>query len=255
MLIKIIKRYIFKLVKVWAPFGITTFDKGDSGSKAYSLNISASSKDPDDDDMINSYYDKWEEFDRKMIQYGIKYSDIILGKKTESEEVVQMAYSRIVKVSDDGDYPRRLAPKIKEMYNDQREATGLPKIKVYQNIDGKYKEVEIESYDHLISMVPKKSYVKAILEPYAWFINKKYGISMSITQLLIEECNVTELTECAFTSNDGSKIEVKEEVKEVVETVEAVEAEEVVEENEAVEVVAEEEENEAEDSSSDEDSD
>jgi hypothetical protein len=203
------KNVAFETPHGLAPFGISFYDPDNSGKRSYSISISASGKNPDDNGAINAYYEKWVEFDNLMIEYGFTYAKQIFGK-TRTRESVMDAYTRVIKVDDDGEYPMRLSPKIKESYENQK-ATGKPDVKVFTKTDsGKYVEKHINSYDELVKLVPKQSYVKAVIKPYMWFINKKFGVSMSVAQLLIEECEKNVLNECAFTLEDGSEIKVEE---------------------------------------------
>jgi hypothetical protein len=207
------KNVAFETPHGLAPFGVSFYDPDNSGKRSYSINISASGKNPVDNDAINAYYEKWVGFDNLMIDYGVKHSKAIFGK-ARSRESVSDAYSKVIKVDDEGEYPMRLSPKIKESYENQK-ATGKPDVKVFTKTDsGKYVQKHINSYDELVELVPKQSYVKAVIKPYVWFINKKFGVSMSVAQLLIEECEKNVLNECAFTLDDGSEIKVEEELDE-----------------------------------------
>jgi hypothetical protein len=204
------KNVAFETPHGLAPFGVSFYDPDNSGKRSYSINISASGKNPDDNDAINAYYEKWVEFDNLMVDYGVEHSKLIFGKQ-KSREVVLEAYTKVIKVDDEGEYPMRLSPKIKESYENQK-ATGKPDVKVFTKTDsGKYVQKHVNSYDDLVELVPKQSYVKAVIKPYMWFINKKFGVSMSVAQLLIEECEKNVLNECAFTLDDGSEIKVEKE--------------------------------------------
>jgi hypothetical protein len=97
------------------------------------------------------------------------------------------AYVPLVKIDSDGEYPRRFNLKIQELYvNGTR--VGKPDIKVYSSISDKgYVKKNVNSYEELVALVPPNSYVKAIFKPYIWFNKfKKFGLSMKIIQLLIE---------------------------------------------------------------------
>lgn len=190
-----------------APFGLKAF--GDE-KKSYSVNISAIAKNTDEDESVEDYYDKLDELDNLLIEHVAKYSEEIFGKK-KSKEIIEEAeiFSKLVKTSKEGDYPRRLAPKIKDAYNQAtRKPTGTPNITVYikkENEDGEstIENLKITSYEQLEALVPSGTFVQAVFEPYFWVVNSKCGIASSVVQLLIEENN-DDTNDCAF---DEYKVE------------------------------------------------
>jgi hypothetical protein len=184
-----------------APFGVKAFEGGDKTD--YSLNISLEH----DDKLIQSF----NELDEYMIDFAVEHSLIIFKKKYTSaqREVVRAMYTSLVKKSDGGDYPPRIAPKIQK-----KSSTDLtPELLFYHSEE---EEVEIESFSHLEKLVPKGARVKAIVSIRPWFVSGRFGLNLTIQQILVPKMSSGKPTTYAFSNKTGvasTKITASESIK------------------------------------------
>ena len=190
------KQVKFETYELLTPFGVSGFETSPgSGKFTYSLSLSAKSLDPENDEAVEKWFDEWDAGDEFMLKYGVEHSEIICGKKTGSTEVMEQCYNTFVKGEKGGDYPRRLSPKIKGV----RDNLEKPDVKVYvKTKSGKFSQLKVDTFEDLTSLIQGNTYVKAVLSPYCYFFNKKYGISLSVTQILIDENSKDQEPECAF---------------------------------------------------------
>jgi hypothetical protein len=171
-----------------APFGVKAFEGGDKTD--YSLNISLEQ----DDKLIQSL----TELDEYMIDFAVEHSLIIFKKKytTQQREVVRAMYTSSVKKSEGGDYPPRIAPKIQK-----KSSTDLtPGLLFYHSEE---EEVEIESFSQLEKLVPKGARVKAIVSLRPWFVSGRFGLNMTIQQILVPKISGGKPTTYAFSNKTG----------------------------------------------------
>ena len=184
-----------------APFGVKAFEGGDKTD--YSLNISLEH----DDKLIQSF----NELDEYMIDFAVEHSLMIFKKKYTSaqREVVRAMSTSLVKKSDGGDYPPRIAPKIQK-----KSPTDLtPELLFYHSEE---EEVEIESFSHLEKLVPKGARVKAIVSIRPWFVSGRFGLNLTIQQILVPKMSSGKPTTYAFSNKTGivsTKITASESIK------------------------------------------
>jgi hypothetical protein len=184
-----------------APFGVKAFEGGDKTD--YSLNISLEQ----DDKLIQSF----NELDEYMIDFAVEHSMIIFKKKYTSaqREVVRAMYTSLVKKSEGGDYPPRIAPKIQK-----KSSTDLtPELLFYHS---EKEEVGIESFSHLEKLVPKGARVKAIVSLRPWFVSGRFGVNLTIQQILVSKMSSGKPTSYAFGNKTGivsTKISATESIK------------------------------------------
>ena len=184
-----------------APFGVKAFEGGDKTD--YSLNISLEQ----DDKLIQSF----NELDEYMIDFAVEHSLMIFKKKYTSaqREVVRAMYTSLVKKSDGGDYPPRIAPKIQK-----KSSTDLtPELLFYHSEE---EEVEIESFSHLEKLVPKGARVKAIVSIRPWFVSGRFGLNLTIQQILVPKMSSGKPTTYAFSNKTGivsTKITASDSIK------------------------------------------
>ena len=184
-----------------APFGVKAFEGGDKTD--YSLNISLEH----DDKLVQSF----NELDEKMIDFAVDNRPIIFKKKytTQQREVVRAMYTSLVKKSDGGDYPPRIAPKIQK-----KSSTDLtPELLFYHSEE---EEVEIESFSHLEKLVPKGARVKAIVSIRPWFVSGRFGLNLTIQQILVPKMSSGKPTTYAFSNKTGvasTKITASDSIK------------------------------------------
>ena len=186
-----------------APFGVKAFEGGDKTD--YSLNISLEPGDK----LIQSF----NELDEYMIDFAVDNSLIIFKKKYTSaqREVVRAMYTSLVKKSDGGDYPPRIAPKIQK-----KSSTDLtPELLFYHSEE---EEVEIESFSQLEKLVPKGARVKAIVSLRPWFVSGRFGVNLTIQQILVQKMSSGKPTSYAFGNKTGivsTKITASESIKSI----------------------------------------
>ena len=177
--------YLTLSVYAKAPFGVNGYgeNKGDTPT-AFSLNISAFTADKEDIETAKEFFDSLKKLDEYMINFGLQYSKKIFGKKYEKgthDAVVEALYTSSVKTGEDKDgnpYPDRITTKIKPDYNN----SSRPNAKIFTNSKTDIND-ENFTYDDLVELVPKGSFVKVILQPNIWFISGKMGISWKVIQL------------------------------------------------------------------------
>jgi hypothetical protein len=180
---------------------VKAFEGGDKTD--YSLNISLEH----DDKLIQSF----NELDEYMIDFAVEHSLLIFKKKYTSaqREVVRAMYTSLVKKSDGGDYPPRISPKIQK-----KSSTDLtPELLFYHSEE---EEVEIESFSQLEKLVPKGARVKAIVSLRPWFVSGRFGVNLTIQQILVSKMSSGKPTTYAFSNKTGAvatKITATESIK------------------------------------------
>jgi hypothetical protein len=189
-----------------APFGVKAFEAGDKSDKTdYSLNISLEH----DDKLIQSL----TQLDEYMIDFAVEHSMIIFKKKytPQQREVVRAMYTSLVKKSDGGDYPPRIAPKIQK----KSPTDNTPELLFYHSEE---EEVEIESFSQLEKLCPKGARVKAIVSLRPWFVSGRFGVNMTIQQILVPKMSGGKPTTYAFSNKTGilsTKITASESIKSI----------------------------------------
>jgi len=186
-----------------APFGVKAFEGGDKTD--YSLNISLQ----EDDKLIQSL----TELDEYMIDFAVEHSMIIFKKKytPQQREVVRAMYTSSVKKSDGGDYPPRIAPKIQK----KSSTDTTPGLLFYHSEE---EEVDIESFSQLEKLVAKGAKVKAIVALRPWFVSGRFGVNMTIQQILVPKISSGKPTTYAFSNKTGivsTKITANDSIKEI----------------------------------------
>jgi outer membrane biosynthesis protein TonB len=118
-------------------------------------------------------------------------------------------YTSSVKKSEGGDYPPRIAPKIQK-----KSSTDLtPELLFYHSEE---EEVEIESFSQLEKLVPKGARVKAIVSLRPWFVSGRFGVNLTIQQILVPKMSSGKPTTYAFSNKTGvasTKITASESIK------------------------------------------
>lgn len=180
-----------------APFGVRSFAGDKSGDKKgaekpdYSLNISLND--------TGSFVKFLRDLDEYMLDFGIEHSKIIFKQKYTSaqKEVVRAMYTSCVKVSEDGDYPPRIAVKIQKKSAEDVS----PQILFFHS---ETEEVEIESFEQLTKLIPNGSNVKALISLRPWFISGRFGITMTLQQILVPKRSGGRPTSYAFNDKTGA---------------------------------------------------
>jgi len=146
--------------------------------------------------------------------------------KPITRDLVSALYSKVVK--EDEKYPSRIQPKInkkiietKESNSEGNEQSGekkiIPDLLLFKkptkgekmnstpiNFDSlKNKLNESFTFEDLVKLVPKGSYVTAIVEPRIWYIAGKAGLSLNVVQLVYTEQSGGKPKNYAFRSEDN----------------------------------------------------
>jgi len=172
-----------------APFGIRSFTGGDKTD--YSLNISL--------DANGNFVKFLHQLDEFMLDFGIEHSKIIFKQKytAAQREVVRAMYTSCVKIAEEGDYPPRIAIKIQKKSVED----STPQILFFHS---ETEEVEIESFDQLMKLVPNGSTVKGLISLRPWFISGRFGITMTLQQILVPKKSGGRPTSYAFNDKTGA---------------------------------------------------
>lgn len=177
-----------------APFGVKSFIGGDKTD--YTLSISL---DPN-----GELVQKLRQLDDYMLDFGIEHSKLLFKQKYSpaQKEVVRAMYTSCIKIAEEGDYPPRISLKIQKRSIDDPK----PNLLFYSSggADGKgIEEVEVESFDQLVKLIPNGSNVKALIVLRPWFVSGRFGITMSAKQLLVPKRSGGFPTTYAFNNGDG----------------------------------------------------
>ena len=90
-------------------------------------------------------------------------------------------FTSTVKTSEDKDgnpYPRRINAKVRSVY----EEPDNPNVKVF--VDSR-KDINNKdfTFDDLVNLVSKGSFVEAVIQPSLWFISGKFGVTWRLVQM------------------------------------------------------------------------
>lgn len=181
----------FESPELHAFFGISKYEQGNTGKYSYSLSLSARTRDESKQEEVNQWFKKMQDLDRFMINFGQNYSREIFGKNYSKDDIkiVEALYNSCVRASvnkETGEeYPLKISPKIPSKYSVNENEAGNPDVLLFKK--GSKKPLNVKSWDHLQELVPKRSHVTAILQPRLWFINNKFGTSLRVVQLMVED--------------------------------------------------------------------
>ena len=177
-----------------APFGISQYANGDSGSTAYSIPFIQRGQN-NDDQPATVFFNKLRLIDGIIKQFGFDNSEKIF-KKPLSKSVVDELYSSIVKtaVDDSGvPYPPKIQPKfIEENEN--------PSLLFFKGSSEEPENLEEDGWNILMDTIKKGSYGRAIVQPRLWFISGKFGCTLKVLQLQVPEMVANRPTRFAFSN-------------------------------------------------------
>lgn len=172
-----------------APFGVRSFSGGEKTD--YSLNISLNA--------TGDYVKKLQQLDEKMIDFGIEHSKVIF-KQTYTQkqrEVVRAMYTSCIKIAEEGDYPPRIAVKVQKKSVEDI----TPQLLFFHS---ETEEVEIESFEQLTKLIPNGSNVKALISLKPWFVSGRFGITLTLQQILVPKRSGGRPTSYAFNDKTGA---------------------------------------------------
>lgn len=165
-----------------APFGVSEYTP-DGAPVKYSIDLSF--KEYENNPKVKCFLERMKAVDEHMIKLGVENSPQWFGK-TMSREVVEELYRPLVKPSKQ---PEKYAPTIKLKIRPGRNAENIMNVKAFTSNQ--------EDFD--MSEFQAGSTIKAIVElAPIWFVNKQFGISMTIAQLEIVNQPIGRLINFAF---------------------------------------------------------
>ena len=245
----------FETPEIRAPFGLSKYEKGSSGTYDYSLPLKAVGGPTESQELVEKFFEQLGEIDNYLINYGVTYSKEIFGKVyTEQQKgIVEALFNRGVKSGQDGDgnmYPPKISPKISKSYESEK-----PDVLIFRQ---SATPVDFDDWDKLGEVLVAGLPVRAIIQPKAWFIGGKFGITYRVLQLKLpdEKKSMGRPTSYAFSvaPQESDVAPAKDEKSSIVEesinlekgSTEFVENSDVEEEEEGEEEEEEEEEEEVE---------
>ena len=173
-----------------APFGVSEYTPEGAPVK-YSIDLSF--KDNDTNSKTKCFLDRMNQLDQHMIKLGVDNSPQWFGK-VMSREVVEELYRPLVKPSKQ---PEKYAPTIKLKIRPGRTVENIMNVKAFTS--------DQEEFD--MSDFQAGSSIKAIVElAPIWFVNKQFGISMTIAQLEVVSQPIGRLNQFAFQDDDDDDI-------------------------------------------------
>ena len=79
-------------------------------------------------------------------------------------------------------YPPNISPKINKVWEENATGDGHPDIEVFL---GSEVPIKLKGWEHLMSLIPKRTPVTAIIQPRIWFVSGRFGISLKVMQLKV----------------------------------------------------------------------
>jgi hypothetical protein len=148
------------------------------------LDVSFKGTDP----KIQSFYEKIQQMDQRMIDLAVENSPAWFGKKM-SKEVVEELYRPLIKPSKQ---PDKYAPTMKFKIR------ALETVEAFDKDRERFDMVNFQS----------GSTVKCIVDfAPVWFVNKQFGLTMTVNQLAVESTPAGKLHGFAFQNESDSELE------------------------------------------------
>lgn len=185
------KRIIMQIPIMNAPFGLSEYvpsdgRSGSSNTVKYSIDLSF--KGYDSDPKIANFMTLMRNLDEFMIQSGVKHSKEWFGKEM-SKEVVGELYRPIIKESK---MPEKYAPTIKIKIRTRQDTNAIV-------VDAFNKDRT--SFD-MSGFLPGTS-IKCIVDfAPIWFVNKQFGLTLTVLQLEVADIPQNKLNGFAFQNDD-----------------------------------------------------
>ena len=220
-------------------FGLSKYEKGNTGTFDYSLPLSARSVISTEAANVENFFSQLKALDEFMIQFGIKYSKEIFKKEYTDEQrgIVEAMYKPCVRQKNDPEgnpYPANISPKIPKVWEENATGDGKPKVEVFL---GSEAPMQITGWSDLVELIPKRTPVTVIMQPRIWFISGRYGVTLRVTHIKVLAVSKSGPPRGYAFSKSPAKIEDKETVQhnstETTESGEGSEKEESVEKEES----------------------
>jgi len=177
------KNVKFQTPVVTVPFGLSEYTP-DTGPVKYSMDLSF--KNHDNDKRIQVFMEKMKSIDEYLVEMAVTNSPEWFGKKM-SKEVVEELYRPLIKLSKQ---PEKYAPTIKMKV---RSTNNEPAIVAF--------DCNKQIFD--MTQFTGGTEVKAIVDiSPIWFVNKQFGITLSLLALEVHHVPSNRLTAFAFQDED-----------------------------------------------------
>ncbi len=174
-----------------APFGVSSFNKGDTGNIDWSVNFSAQSSGLDTDEDINSFFNQLRGMEDRLVEFGVTYSKTIFGEEHPAA-IVRVLFNSFVKQDKEKKYAARISPKIPRLRSrEDEDAVDRPYIEFFR---GSEEPVELDSFEQLASFVPKGSCVRALIAPRLYFVSGKFGVSWDVISMKAQSSSTSRPT-------------------------------------------------------------
>jgi hypothetical protein len=181
------QRIVLQTPKMAVPFGVSEYvPENNVGPIKYSLDVSF--KGMDQDKRLNAFYETVQAIDQRMIDLAVENSPTWFGKKM-SKEVVEELYRPLIKVSKQ---PDKYAPTIKFK---------IRSLESVQAFDANHEPFDMAGF-------VSGSTVKCIVDfAPVWFVNKQFGLTMSVLQMEVVSLPAGKLQGFAFQNDSDSEYE------------------------------------------------
>jgi len=232
-----LKRLYVKTPKMFAPFGATNYNPNNVSSMNNKFSVALSFKGEDENPDIADLKTLLGKLDELIVDQTCneKTWSKLISKKKVSREVVDAAYTRVLREKDDEDkkYPALVNLKAQVNWKDGEPFVGT---KVYTT----KKEVLDINFTNYGEVLPKLTDMKCVFQVASvWFINKKFGLTLKLVQAKVFPNSMGDLPEFALDEEE------EEEVSTVVEKTKALSVALAAEEEEEEESDDEDEESES----------
>jgi len=209
-----LKRLYVKTPKMFAPFGATNYNPNNVASMNNKFSVALSFKGEDENSDIADLKTLLEKLDELVVDQTCneKLWSKQISKKKASREVIDSAYTHLLKIKDDDDnkFPALFNLKAQVNWKDGEPYVGT---KVYNT----KKEVLDINFGNYGEVLPKLTDMKCVFQVASvWFINKKFGLTLKLVQAKVFPSSMGDLPDFALDDD-----EVEEEVKKVVKKTEA----------------------------------
>jgi len=209
-----LKRIYVKTPKMFAPFGATNYNPNNVASMNNKFQVALSFKGEDENTEIADLKKLLAKLDELVVDQTCneKTWSKQINKKKVSREVIESAFTTLLKEKDDDEkkFPALFNLKALVKWTNGEPSVGT---KVY-NTQKEILEINFENYSEVL---PKLTDMKCVFQVASvWFINKKFGLTLKLVQAKVFPSSMGDLPDFALDDD-----EVEEEVKKVVKKTEA----------------------------------
>ena len=153
-------------------------------------------------ELVRQWFQHWRDIYEKFIDYCVENSKMFFGKQYSAgqREVVKALMGSVV--DDHEEYPSAMKFKIPNR-------DGVPGTPLFRM--GSEDALDADDFEKLTAEIPKGSFVRAVITPSIWIINKKAYMSFYTKQILLtESTGRMDFSRCAFdtgSSRSSSHVE------------------------------------------------